>query len=180
MPVAIRTRLRRQLVRLAAFKALAQKVLRVVGEADAELGIELVGDQRMRQLNRMYRGHDAPTDVLAFPMREALTPVTRLGSTFDVRCSGSGNLEPRTRRCLTPDLLGDVVISLHTAARQAQAQGHSLNREIVMLLVHGLVHLCGYDHERGEREARRMRRREAAVLRSLLPIPKLVDATRHE
>lgn len=154
MPVAIRTRLRRQSVRLAAFKALAQKMLRAVGEADAELGIELVGDRRMRQLNHRYRHRDAPTDVLAFSLREAPGP--------------------------SSPLLGDVVISLHTAARQAKAQGHSLNREIVMLLVHGLVHLCGYDHERGEREARRMRRREEAVLRSLLPIPKLVDVTRHE
>lgn len=147
MPVMIRTRLRHQPIRLAAFEALAKKMLRAVREADAELGIELVGDQRMRRLNHRYRHRDAPTDVLAFSLREAPGP--------------------------SSPLLGDVVISLHTAARQASAQGHSLDREIVTLLAHGLVHLCGYDHERGPREARRMKRKERAVLRAVMPLPQL-------
>jgi rRNA maturation RNase YbeY len=101
----------------------------------------------MRGLNRRYRRRDRTTDVLAFPMREATGPPTHL--------------------------LGDVVISLPTAARQAAALGRSVDQEVAMLLVHGVLHLLGYEHERGEREARHMRRKELAVLRSLGRIPKL-------
>lgn len=149
MSVVIRSWLRRQPVRLAALKALAQKMLKAVGEPDAELGLELVGDHRMRRLNHCYRHRNVPTDVLAFSLREAPGPPSRL--------------------------LGDVVISLHTAARQATEAGHSLEHEVVTLLIHGVLHLCGYDHERGESEARRMRRKEQAVLRSIMPLPKLTD-----
>lgn len=92
----------------------------------------------MRQLNKRYRKQDKSTDVLAFPIQE-----------------GPG---PRT------DLLGDVVISLPTAQRQAKESNHSLDRELAVLLVHGVLHLCGYDHERGGAEARRMQRRERAIL----------------
>jgi rRNA maturation RNase YbeY len=71
-------------------------------------------------------------------------------------------------------MLGDVVISLHTAARHAAADRRAVDHELAKLLIHGILHLVGYDHERGEREARRMRRKERAILRSLMPIPKLV------
>ncbi len=141
MPVLVRNRLRRAGVSPARIRRLAQRVLAAVGEPGAELSIELVGDRRMRRLNRRYRSLDAPTDVLAFPIRE-----------------GGGPPSP---------LLGDVVISLHRAACQASTRGHSLEQEVSSLLVHGVLHLCGYDHERNQREARRMRRKEQAVLRSL-------------
>ena len=77
-----------------------------------------------------------------------------------------------------PALLGDVVISLHTAARHAAADGHAVDHEVATLLIHGILHLVGYDHERGEREARRMRRKERAILRSLIPIPKLIAGSK--
>ena len=77
-----------------------------------------------------------------------------------------------------PALLGDVVISVPTAARQAAARGYSVEHELTVLLVHGILHLCGYDHERGERAARRMRRKERAILRSLMPIPKLIAGSK--
>ena len=147
MPVLVRTRLRRAEDVRSRIQTLAQKILTAVGEPTAELSLDMVGDCRMRRLNRQYRKRDAPTDVLAFSMREAGGPVS--------------------------SLLGDVVISLHTAARQATARGHSLDHEVTTLLIHGVLHLCGYDHERGERAARRMRRREQAVLRSLGRIPRL-------
>ncbi|MEX5215865.1 MAG: rRNA maturation RNase YbeY [Nitrospiraceae bacterium] len=117
---------------------LAQDILRQVRRPRAELGVHVVGDRRMRQLNKRYRKQDKSTDVLAFPMQE-----------------GPG---PRT------DLLGDVVISLPTAQRQAKESNHSLDRELTGLLVHGVLHLCGYDHELGDAEARRMQRREHAIL----------------
>ncbi len=131
---------------------MAQHILAAVGEPRAELSLDLVGDRRMRRLNRRYRKQDAPTDVLAFSLREAGGPIS--------------------------SLLGDVVISLDAAARQATARGHSLDQEVTTLLIHGVLHLYGYDHERGEREARRMRRRERAVLRSLGRIPRLFRGRR--
>ncbi len=152
MPVLLRVRPCRIVIRTAAFKALAQRLLETVGESRAELSVELVGDRRMRKLNRQYRGHDAPTDVLAFAMREGPTPVT--------------------------PLLGDVVISLPMAARQAVRDGRPVDQVITALLIHGVLHLCGYDHERGEREARRMRRKERAVWRALQPIPTLIASSK--
>lgn len=126
---------------------LSERVLAAAGESSSELSVELVGDRRMRTLNRRYRKKDRTTDVLAFAMREAASPC--------------------------PALLGDVVISIPTALKQAKAAGRSLDEELAALLVHGVLHLCGYDHERGGREARRMRRREHAILEKVRPIPKL-------
>ena len=123
----------------------AQAILSEVGETSADLGVLLVGDQRMRSLNRRYRGKDRTTDVLAFAMREAVTP-------YAIRFAA--------------DMLGDVVISLPTAHRQAKVSGRSLDEELTWLLIHGILHLCGYDHERSEKEARRMHRRERMILRS--------------
>jgi rRNA maturation RNase YbeY len=71
-------------------------------------------------------------------------------------------------------LIGDVVISVATAAKQARQLGRSLDEELTVLLVHGILHLCGYDHERSEREAKRMQRRERWVLRRLGRVPRLV------
>ncbi|HKW86639.1 MAG TPA: rRNA maturation RNase YbeY [Nitrospiraceae bacterium] len=147
MPVLVRSRLRRKLIFLPRIQTLAQKILAAAGVPEAELSLDLVGDRRIRRLNQQYRGRDYPTDVLAFPMREVVGP--------------------------SRSLLGDVVISLHAAARQAEARGHSLDLEVGMLLIHGTLHLCGYDHELGAREARRMRRKELAILESLKPLPRM-------
>jgi len=134
----------------ARLERLARAILSDVGERSAELGIMLVGDQRMRGLNRRYRGKDRTTDVLAFAMRKAFT-------LHALR--------------LTPDMLGDVVISVPTAWRQAKEARRSLDEELAWLLVHGILHLCGYDHARSEREARRMHRRERMILRSIARLP---------
>ncbi len=155
MPVLIRSRLRQPAPRPRSIKALAQSVLTAAGEADSELSLEFVGDGRMRRLNREYGRRDATTDVLAFSMRDAHSPAA--------------------------SVLGDVVISLPAAARQAAAQGHGLEREVATLLVHGVLHLCGYDHERSAREADRMFRKQRAILRKLGQIPRLFiyrDASR--
>src|SRR5881392_732110 len=108
----------------------------------AELSIVLVSDREMRALNRRWCRRDRPTDVLSFAQRE-----------------GAGG---------APDgLLGDVVISVDTARRQAAERGETLAREADRLLIHGLLHLLGYDHERSAAEARRMQRRERALARWL-------------
>ncbi len=97
----------------------------------------------MRSLNRLYRGRDETTDVLSFSFREGKFPA------------------------IQPNCLGDIVISVPVAARQAAEDGRTLSREIDMLLIHGLLHLLGYDHERGRREADRMKRRERQLLKRL-------------
>jgi rRNA maturation RNase YbeY len=107
----------------------------------------------MRRLNREYRKNDQPTDVLAFPIREVVMP---------------RGVRPISQ------MLGDVVISLPTAIRQAKASGRSIDDELAMLLVHGALHLCGYNHERNPREAARMWRRQRAVLHLISPVPRMV------
>ena len=97
----------------------------------------------MRSLNHAWRGIDRTTDVLSFSLREG--PFS----------------------AVQPDLLGDIVISVPVADRQARAMGHSLTRELERLLVHGLVHLLGYDHERGPMEAKRMRRKELQLMKGI-------------
>ena len=158
MPVHMQSHVRRVTIDQARLDRMARAVLSEVGEASAELGILLVGDQRMRVLNRRYRGKDRTTDVLAFAMREAVTPHASR---------------------LMPNMLGDVVISVPTAWRQAKETGRTLDEELAWLLVHGILHLCGYDHERSEKETRRMHRRERMILRSLARLPKRVNRTRH-
>jgi len=97
----------------------------------------------MRTLNSRYRAQDRTTDVLSFSLREGRFP--------DIQTQ----------------MLGDIVIAVPVAARQAGEEGHSFAREIDRLLVHGLAHLLGYDHERGPREARRMKKKEQQLLESL-------------
>ena len=136
MPVSVVGRSRARGVRAAAVRADAARVLRVLGEARAELTVSLVDDAEIHRLNRDYRGKDRPTDVLAFAMREG------------ERIAGDAAV------------LGDVVISLATAARQAHRRGATTADEVRTLLIHGILHLLGYDHERSAAEARRMKTME--------------------
>lgn len=148
MPVEVGMRLRRRTLRLRALQALAGRILHHVGEFDSFLSLEIVGDARMRGLNRRFRRKDKTTDVLAFAAREAPGP--------------------------SSPVLGDVVISLPQAIRQARERGHHPDRELAVLLIHGVLHLCGYDHERSGAEERRMKRRETRVLARVSPIPPLL------
>jgi len=118
-------------------------VLQALDESAAELTVSLVDDTEIHHLNRDYRGKDRPTDVLAFAMREG-------------------------RRAPGDDtVLGDVVISLDTAARQAREHRVSTAAEVRTLLIHGVLHLLGYDHERSAAEARRMQAMERKLRRAL-------------
>lgn len=141
--VTVLRRARRPGVRARDIHADAGRVLAAMGEAGAELVVSLVGDAEIHALNRDYRGKDRPTDVLAFAMREG---------------------EP------TPDggnVLGDVVISLDTAARQATERGVAVAAEVRDLLIHGILHLLGYDHEVSANESRRMKAKERWLRRVL-------------
>ncbi len=143
MPVSVVRRCRSADVSAARVRADARHLLAALGEAGSDVTVSLVTDPEIHHLNRAYRGKDRPTDVLAFAMREG------------PRSTGD---EP---------LLGDVVISLETAARQAHRRGVSVAGEVRTLLVHGLLHLLGYDHERSAAEARRMRSMERRLLKGM-------------
>lgn len=128
----------------ALVRRVCRDVLRAVNEHGGELSVALVHDEEMHRLNRDWRGKDRTTDVLAFALRE-----------------GEGTAVQE------PGLLGDVVVSIPTAARQAKERGHALDREIAELLAHGILHLLGYDHERSPAEARRMFREQRRVLAAI-------------
>ncbi len=122
-------------------KPLALSRLQLVGPEPSELTIGLIGDAEMRKLNAKFRNKDYPTDVLSFPLEQDLPGAVRL--------------------------LGDVIISVDKARQQAKERGRSLEEEIVTLLIHGVVHLLGYDHERSAQDARIMARLEKKIYRSL-------------
>jgi len=137
--IRIKNNQRKKRLALPRLRKQLATLLQSFGIPEAELSILFTGDRAMRSLNLRYRGIDRTTDVLSFPQRE--------GQFSDLR----------------PDILGDIVISLPTAVRQARERNHSLGSEIERLLVHGLLHLLGYDHERGPADARRMRRKEVRL-----------------
>ena len=127
-------------------ESVARKVLAAenVG-AKTEMGLVISSDERVQQLNRDYRGKDEPTDVLAFSARE--------------EADDSPFIPP-------PDgilHLGEVIISYPQAEIQAEEHGHPLKKELAILLIHGLLHLLGYDHEKTDAR-RKMRSREKELL----------------
>ncbi len=110
----------------------AKTILQHMENTEAELSLALVDDGKIQELNHRYRGQDKPTDVLSFPLQDHLCPT----------------------------LLGEVVISLDTAKRQAERRRIPLAEEVQTLLIHGILHLLGYDHEISRAEAIRMRKKE--------------------
>ncbi|MDO8679513.1 MAG: rRNA maturation RNase YbeY [Acidobacteriota bacterium] len=111
--------------------------------ARGDVSVAIVSDRRMRSLNRQFRGKDAVTDVLSFP---AKTP----GSFFEA--TKSGKMNPAS-------FLGDVVIASGVAKRQAKEAGHSIQTEVRVLALHGLLHLLGYDHDTDEGKMARVEAR---------------------
>jgi len=118
-------------------------MLQMLGFPNGEVSLLFVSDSRMRELNRRYRRLDQTTDVLSFPLQE-----------FQ-----SGKKTPGFQKSPLI-LLGDVVISIPMALKQAQNEGRSADEEILTLLIHGVLHLVGYDHETSLREEKRMRKKE--------------------
>ena len=121
-------------------EAKARQILNALAYPESELSVVLVDDEQMSSLNWQYRRRRGPTNVLAFAMREG-----EFGE-------------------ISPELLGDVIISLPTAKRQAAEVGISLDAMISRLLVHGILHLAGFDHQQGEDSAREMAQRSAELL----------------
>lgn len=136
----------------ALLARLLERVLERAGLARGQLDVTVTGDEEVRGLNREYRGVDRSTDVLSFPQFEA-------GELARLAAGAEGAEGPDG----PPLLLGDVVISLPTARRQAQEYGHSLEREVAFLAVHGALHVLGWDHETPEEERRMMDETESVL-----------------
>lgn len=117
------------------------------GPEEAEVSLTLVDNERIHALNRDYRGVDRPTDVLSFALQE---------ETED---------EPDVYE-FEDDMLGDIIISVERAREQAQEYGHSFEREVVYLAVHGTLHLLGFDHEDAQ-DKNEMRHKEEEVMLSV-------------
>ena len=111
---------------------MAQRILTELGLLEAELSLLFVSDLQIQALNRRYLRRDKPTNVLAFPMRDGEFPT------------------------LHPHLLGDLVISVETAKRQSNRFGLDEMEMVILLIVHGVLHLIGYEHEGTKKGAREM------------------------
>lgn len=141
LPIEVLNRQRLYPIDTAHAASLAREVLNRIERQDASLTISFIRDRQMRQLNRDYRGFDKPTDVLSFAYHE--------GEQF----ADIAALEGETVH------LGDVVISVETAARYATELGLSFAREIEFLVIHGTLHLAGYDHETDHGEMNRLEKK---------------------
>ena len=144
MEISLSNRQKRVAIDPAKLRRAAKKILSVLGCKDAEISIVIVDDTEITRLNRRYFRREGPTNVISFPLQE--------GKPGDVK---------------TP-LLGDVVISADTAARHARAAGIRTGDEILFLLVHGVLHLVGYDHEGPTAERREMEAKEREIFRELV------------
>ena len=121
----------------------ATAILNALDYPDAELSILIVDDQQIAQVNREYLKRQGPTNVIAFPMR-------------------AGRFAE-----ITPNLLGDVVISAETAHRESLSAGLSMQDRFDQLLIHGTLHLLGYDHEHSAAEAHRMEKKTEELLKKI-------------
>jgi probable rRNA maturation factor len=122
-------------------KSIAVRILDILKEKEAELSVALVGNTEIQRLNAQYRKKDYPTDVLSFPVEDRLL--------------------------MGEQLLGDVIISVPKARQQAKERQRTLDEEMLTLLIHGVVHLLGYDHERSVKDERIMTRLEKKIYRAL-------------
>ena len=113
----------------------------------AEISVLFVDNEQIHKLNLQYRNKDVPTDVLSFPMGE--------NGVYDINHATGAKI------------LGDIVISMEKAMEQAERYGHSLEREVGYLTAHSMLHLLGYDHEKGGIEKVRMREKEEQVMTEL-------------
>lgn len=140
--------------KLTVTQEMEDKIIEVLEEAArvhevndmAEVSLMLTDDESIHEMNREYRGIDRPTDVLSFALEE--------GEEEEIFGGPEENL------------LGDIIISVETAVRQAEEYGHSVEREMSFLALHGMLHLLGYDHME-EEERQEMRAQEKAILAAL-------------
>ena len=128
-------------ISLGKIQQTARAILNALACPDAELSILIVDDPKIEVLNKKYFNRYGSTNVIAFPMR-----------------TGQFNN-------IAPQLLGDVVISIETAAREGKIAGISMEERFTQLLVHGILHLLGYDHEKNEKQAYKMEKKSDEILK---------------
>jgi len=122
-----------------------ETILTELNQSSSEISIMLVNDAKIKKLNSNYRGRNVPTDVLAFPQDE------------DAMNDNGG------------PLLGDVVVSVETSRRQAKEHCLSSDEELILLIIHGTLHLLGYDHERSAKDKRKMQNLTQKIFCRLFP-----------
>jgi len=144
-------------------KEAAERCLKTIGiKNEAEISLAIVGEGRIRKLNKIYRGKNRVTDVLSFDNKSVLPYLRRAFP----RTKDSS----RDKFIEAPDgvkRLGEIVICYPRAKKQAKAIGHSLEKELVVLLTHGILHLSGYDHEKGEKDAQKMEELEEKIIKEI-------------
>ena len=145
MLILLNNRQRKHPIIPRQLKKVAARTLSALGCTEAtELSITIVGDRSIRHINREYLAKDHPTNVISFSQQEG-------------DCGS-----------MAPSMLGDVIISADTSAREAELGSIQPFERLNFLLLHGILHLCGYDHERsGEAEAVRMEKKEEELFRNL-------------
>ena len=130
-------KLKKRKIKKRILEKWAKEALSFLDLKGVELSIYITDDLEIQELNKVYRGKDGPTDVLSFPLNEIFNGYK---------------------------ILGDIVISQDTAERQAKELGHTLEEEVRRLLVHGIIHLLGYDHEKSSEEEKKFYSLERYVL----------------
>lgn len=145
MLVLLRNAQNRFKVDVGKLKKKIQTLLVELNRIDSEISILFVNDEEIRELNSRYRNIDRPTDVLSFPQQEEDLPE------------------------LDASLLGDVVVSVETARKQAAEHQLTIEEELVLLIIHGLLHLLDYDHERSKKEKVRMKKKTLELFTMIYP-----------
>lgn len=140
MDIQIDNQQTKQPIKEKAIQKKVRAILNALDCPDGELSIVLVDDVRIADLNQTYLQHAGPTNVISFPMRE-------------------GDFSE-----INPQVLGDVVISMDTCAREAAEAGMAMETRLDQLLIHGILHLLGYDHVHSESEAREMEAKSDELL----------------
>jgi len=157
---------RQRAVRVARrpLEAFLKRVKREMGLRDSDVTVCLVGDSEIARMNEAFRKKEGPTDVLSFPVRMTRRAVaTRKKRIFTKGAEGTEKARTRREPWRADKYLGDIAISPATARRYANKNGRSLNNELRVLILHGVLHLLGYDHETDlgemDRIERKLRRR---------------------
>lgn len=144
MPISIKNQQKKQKADLGRLRRSLKRILKTLDCENSEVSVILVDDERIREINRQYLQRDRPTNVISFAMTEG----------YD------GDLHP--------EILGDIIISIETAARDAMKAKLDFMDEVEFLLIHGLLHLLGYNHEDTPLdEAQKMKTKERELFRML-------------
>lgn len=146
MEILIENRQRRRRINPEKLKTAIRKILNALASEPVELSVLLVDDEYITRLNRQYLNRAGPTNVISFPMRE--------GESSELHTY----------------LLGDVVVSVDTAEREAQKFSQSFEKRLHFLLIHGILHLFGYDHEQSEADAEKMENETERLMDLISPI----------